>query len=139
MIDLVPKIYLLLECSKILPSSNIRILSYSHFTMRKAAILVAALLAIATLLAAGIPVLPGSASTIQEAQENPCSTIELDGGDVVIDCDFEGIGSLELSQTYPCSTTEQGGGDGNIWIDCDFEGIGELEADTEGTSSNGPP
>jgi hypothetical protein len=57
----------------------------------------------------------------------------------ICDCDFEGIGSLEVSQTYPCSTTEQGGGDGDIWIDCDFEGIGELEVETEGTPSNGPP
>jgi hypothetical protein len=107
--------------------------------MRKTAILMAFLLGIATLLAAGMTVLPVSASTIEETEGNPCSTTEIGGGDVVIDCDFEGIGSLEVSQTYPCSTTEQGGGDGDVWIDCDFEGIGELEVETEGTPSNGPP
>jgi hypothetical protein len=99
--------------------------------MRKTAILVAAVVAIATLLATGMTILPGSASTTEETQGNPCSTTEIGGGDVVIDCDFEGIGSLEISQTYPCSTTEQGSGDGNVWIDCDFEGIGELEAESE--------
>jgi hypothetical protein len=101
--------------------------------MRKTAILMAALLGIITLLAAGMTVLPASASTIEETQGSPCSTTEIGGGDVVIDCDFEGIGSLEISQTYPCSTTEQGGGDGDVWIDCDFEGIGELEVETEDT------
>jgi hypothetical protein len=96
--------------------------------MTKTVILMAAI-AIVTLLAAGITVLPGSASTIEETQGSPCSTTEIDGGDVVIDCDFEGIGSLEVSQTHPCSTTEQGSGEGDVWIDCDFEGIGELEVE----------
>jgi hypothetical protein len=97
--------------------------------MRKTAILMAVVVTIVTLLAAGITVPPGSASTIEETQGSPCSTTEIGGGDVVIDCDFEGIGSLEVSQTYPCSTTEQGSGDGDVWIDCDFEGIGELEVE----------
>jgi hypothetical protein len=97
--------------------------------MRETGILMASLLGIATLLAVGTTVLPVSASTIEETQGSPCSSTEIGGGDVVIDCDFEGIGSLEVSQTYPCSTTEQGSGDGDVWIDCDFEGIGELEVE----------
>jgi hypothetical protein len=59
-------------------------------------IFIAALLAAATLLAAGLVVFPGS---VQEAQANPCSSV-LTGGageaDTEIDCDFEGIGSLEI-------------------------------------------
>jgi hypothetical protein len=57
----------------------------------------AAVLAVATLLAAGLTVPPGS---VQEAQANPCSTTEEGGGDVDVDfnCDFEGIGSLEITE-----------------------------------------
>ena len=51
-----------------LPSSNIRILSYSHFTM-KTTILMAAVLA-ATVLATGLTVLP---SSVQEAQADICT------------------------------------------------------------------
>ena len=101
----------------------------------------AALLGIATLLAAGMTVLPASASTMEETQGSPCSTTEQGGGDgnTWIECDFEGIGSLEISQAHPCFTTEPGGGDDDIRIDCDFEGIGSLEVGTEGTPPNGPP
>jgi hypothetical protein len=57
----------------------------------------AAVLAVATVLAAGLAVLP---SSLQEAQGNPCSTTEEGGGDVDVDfnCDFEGIGSLEITE-----------------------------------------
>ena len=58
-------------------------------------IFIAAVLAAATLLAAGLVVFPGS---IQEAQANPCSSEEEGGGDVdaELNCDFTGIGSLEI-------------------------------------------
>jgi hypothetical protein len=58
-------------------------------------IFIAAVLAAATLLAAGLVVFPGS---VQEAQANPCSTEAENTGDVDTDynCDFEGIGSLEI-------------------------------------------
>jgi hypothetical protein len=109
--------------------------------MRKTAILVAAVVAIATLLAAGITGLPVRASTIQETQGSPCSTTEEggSGGDTWIDCDFEGVGKLKISQSHPCSTTQQNGGDSDVSIDCDFEGVGELEVETEDTAQNGPP
>jgi hypothetical protein len=111
--------------------------------MRKTAILVAAVMAIAILLAAGMTVLPVSASTILETQGNPCSTTEEggsgSGGDTWIDCDFEGVGKLKISQSHPCSTTQQNGGDSDVSIDCDFEGVGELEVETEDTAQNGPP
>ena len=67
---------------------------------RKTTILMAAMLAAATVIAAGLTVLPGS---VQEAQANPCSDIgqsnsagfaeELENE---IDCDFENIGSLVI-------------------------------------------
>jgi hypothetical protein len=60
------------------------------------AIFIAAMLAVATVLAAGLTVLP---SSVQEAAANPCST-EVEGGagevDTEYNCDFEGIGSLEI-------------------------------------------
>jgi hypothetical protein len=57
----------------------------------------AAVLALATVLAAGLAVLP---SSVQEAQANPCSTTEEGDVDVDVDfnCDFEGIGSLEITE-----------------------------------------
>jgi hypothetical protein len=61
-------------------------------------IFIAAMLAAATLLAAGLVVFPGS---VQEAQANPCSTeIEGNAGDVEpeYNCDFEGIGSLTIEE-----------------------------------------
>jgi hypothetical protein len=110
--------------------------------MRKTAILVAAVMAIAILLAAGMTVLPVSASTILETQGNPCSTTEEggsgSGGDTWIDCDFEGVGKLKVSQSHPC-IAEQNGGDGDISIDCDFEGVGEIEVESEDTPPNGSP
>jgi hypothetical protein len=58
-------------------------------------IFIAAVLAAATLLAAGLVVFPGS---VQEAQANPCSTEAENTADVDTEynCDFEGIGSLEI-------------------------------------------
>jgi hypothetical protein len=58
-------------------------------------IFIAAVLAAATLLAAGLVVFPGS---VQEAQANPCSTeaFETEDVDTEYNCDFEGIGSLEI-------------------------------------------
>jgi hypothetical protein len=74
----------------------------------KKTISIAAVFAAATLLAAGLVMLPGS---VQEVQANPCS-IQANGpggvhthpsgsGEVNTDynCDFEGIGSLELTET----------------------------------------
>jgi len=60
-------------------------------------IFIAAMLAAATLLAAGLVVFPGS---VQEAQANPCSTEAEDTGDVDTEynCDFEGIGSLVIEE-----------------------------------------
>jgi hypothetical protein len=69
---------------------------------RKTTGLMAAVLAMTTLLAAGLTVLPGS---VQEAQANPCSDIgqsnsqafsESEDLENEIDCDFEGIGSLVI-------------------------------------------
>ena len=54
-------------------------------------IFIAALLAAATLLAAGLVAFPGS---VQEAQANPCSVEANNANDADLDCDFEGIGSL---------------------------------------------
>jgi hypothetical protein len=66
-------------------------------TIKKTTILLAAVLAAATLLAAGLVVFPGS---VQEAQANPCSTEAENAGDVDTEynCDFEGIGSLEIEE-----------------------------------------
>jgi hypothetical protein len=70
----------------------------------KKTIFIAAMLAVATVLAAGLTVLP---SSVQDVQANPCSikangpgglTVE-NGGEVGdFDCDFEGIGSLEIEE-----------------------------------------
>jgi len=67
----------------------------------------ATVLAIATFLAAGLVVFPG---WVQETQANPCSikangpgglTVE-NGGEVGdFDCDFEGIGELEIAEAPP--------------------------------------
>jgi hypothetical protein len=58
-------------------------------------IFIAAMLAATTLLVAGLVAIPGS---VQEAQANPCSTEAFESDDVETEsnCDFEGIGSLEL-------------------------------------------
>jgi hypothetical protein len=68
----------------------------------KKTIFIATVLAAATLLAAGLVVFPGS---VQEAQANPCQYVNpqaevSQGGenDVHLDCDFEGIGSLEIAE-----------------------------------------
>jgi hypothetical protein len=65
-------------------------------------IFIATVLAAATLLAAGLVVFPGS---VQEAQANPCQYVNPNGevsqggeNDVHLDCDFEGIGSLEIEE-----------------------------------------
>jgi hypothetical protein len=67
-------------------------------TIKKTTVLMAAVLAVATVLAAGLVVFPGS---VQEAQANPCST-EVEGGadevETEYNCDFEGIGSLEIEE-----------------------------------------
>ena len=58
----------------------------------------AAVFAVATVLAAGLTVLP---ATVQEAQANPCSTSAQGGSpseDIDLNCDFEGIGSLEIEE-----------------------------------------
>jgi hypothetical protein len=70
----------------------------SSFTMKKTTVLMAAVIAVATVLAAGLVAFPGS---IQEAQANPCSA-EVEGGAGEVEnefnCDFEGIGSLEIEE-----------------------------------------
>jgi hypothetical protein len=70
--------------------------------MKKITVLMAAVLAVATVLAAGLTVLP---SSVQEAQANPCQYVNPNGevtqggeNDVHLDCDFEGIGSLEIGE-----------------------------------------
>jgi hypothetical protein len=64
--------------------------------MKNKTILMAAVLAVATVLAAGLTVLP---STVQEAQANPCSVdADSNANDADLDCDFEGIGSLEIEE-----------------------------------------
>jgi hypothetical protein len=76
----------------------------------KTTIFIASLLAAATLLAAGLVMLPGS---VQEVQANPCS-VQANGpggiaggqnsnnedseADLDTDCDFEGVGSLEFEE-----------------------------------------
>jgi hypothetical protein len=73
-------------------------------------IFIAAVFAAATLLTAGLVMLPGS---VQEVQANPCS-VQANGpggiaggqnsgnedseADLDTDCDFEGIGSLEIEE-----------------------------------------
>ena len=66
----------------------------------KTKVLMAAVLAVATVLAVGLMVLLGS---VQEAQANPCSDIGQSNSaffaeeqDNEIDCDWEGIGELEV-------------------------------------------
>jgi hypothetical protein len=95
--------YLLLECSNIVPSSNIPIHSYPHFTMNKK-VFIAAMLAVATVLAAGLAVLPGS---VQKAQANPCD-FEIDNSGNVAgitpsgdehECKF--IGPVTIFETPP--------------------------------------
>ena len=70
----------------------------------KKTIFIAAVFAAATLFAAGLVMLPGS---VQDVQANPCSikangpgglTVS-NGGEVGdFDCDFEGIGELEIAE-----------------------------------------
>jgi hypothetical protein len=78
--------------------------------MKNKTVLMAAVLAVATVLAAGLTVLPNS---VQEAQANPCS-IQANGpggiaggqqsenddseADLDTDCDFEGVGSLQFEE-----------------------------------------
>jgi hypothetical protein len=100
-LDLLLQIYLLLKSSPIILSSNIRLLSYFTFrlSMNKT-IFVAAVLAAATVLTAGLTVLP---SSVQEARANPCSTYDTDTVPVDIDaeynCDFDGIGSMDIEES----------------------------------------
>jgi hypothetical protein len=77
----------------------------------KKTIFIATVLAAATLLAAGLVMLPGS---VQEVQANPCS-IQANGpggiaggqmsdnfdseADLDTDCDFEGVGSIFLEES----------------------------------------
>jgi hypothetical protein len=67
-------------------------------------IFIAAVFAAATLLAAGLVMLPGS---VQDVQANPCSVqangpggVDVSNGGEVgdFDCDFEGIGELEIAE-----------------------------------------
>ena len=59
-------------------------------------IFIAALLAAATLLAAGLVVFPGS---VQEAQANPCYTSSPAGQvDEKFNCELEVIGSLYINE-----------------------------------------
>jgi len=76
----------------------------------KKTIFIAAVFAAATLLAAGLVMLPGS---VQEVQANPCS-VQANGpggiaggqnsdnvdseADLDTDCDFEGVGSLTIAE-----------------------------------------
>jgi hypothetical protein len=78
--------------------------------MKNKTVLMAAVLAVATVLAVGLTVLP---SSIQEAQANPCS-VQANGpggiaggqnsgnddseADLETDCDFEGVGSITLEE-----------------------------------------
>jgi hypothetical protein len=80
-------------------------------------VFVAAVLAAATLVAAGLVMFP---SSVQEAQaNNPCIT------NAELDCDLEGIGSLE-TDADTCSTTDpQNANAANV--DCDFKWIGDLK------------
>jgi hypothetical protein len=73
-------------------------------------IFIAAVFAAATLLAAGLVMLPGS---VQDVQANPCS-VQANGpggiaggqnsnnedseADIETDCDFEGVGSLQFEE-----------------------------------------
>jgi uncharacterized membrane protein len=109
-LDIILQLDILLKSSNILLSSNIRIPSYPHFTMKKT-IFIAAMLAVATVLAAGLTVLP---SSVQEAQANPCATESVAevansgdgdsaaaGGDVTAnddlrDCTFIGLGNINI-------------------------------------------
>ncbi|MGI0001849.1 MAG: hypothetical protein ACRD42_02095 [Nitrososphaeraceae archaeon] len=66
--------------------------------MKKTTVLMAAVLAVATVLAAGLTVLP---SSVQEAQANPCSEIDQNNGgeddlENEVDCDWENNGSYEV-------------------------------------------
>jgi hypothetical protein len=66
-------------------------------TIKKTTVLMAAVLAVATVLAAGLTVLP---SSVQEAQANPCSVdADSNANDAHLNCDFEGIGSLEIEES----------------------------------------
>jgi hypothetical protein len=109
-LDLVLSIYLLLKSSYILPSSNIRLLSYSHFTMNKT-IFIAAMLAVVTVLAAGLAVLP---SSIQEAQANPCAS------EVELDSEQSQSGDLNADISTSTSDDER---------ECNFVGPVDLEED----------
>jgi hypothetical protein len=81
--------------------------------MQKITVFMATVLAIATFLAAGLVVFPG---WVQETQANPCS-VQANGpggiaggqnsdnedsaADLDTDCDFEGIGELEIAEAPP--------------------------------------
>ena len=59
-------------------------------------IFIGAMIAVATILGVGLTVLPGS---VQEAQANPCSVdADSNANDADLDCDFEGIGSIEIEE-----------------------------------------
>jgi hypothetical protein len=85
---------------------------YFHILFRmKTASLMAAMLAVATVIAVGLTILP---SSVQEAQANPCSTTSEQGGgppgpfppppglfpsgdDIDLNCDFEN-GNFEITE-----------------------------------------
>ena len=77
-------------------------------------IFIAAMLAVATVLAAGLTVLP---SAVQEAQANPCATeLEAEG-----EADSEGTTSLTQPQTNTIP--------GNDNRECNFNGPVEFDED----------
>jgi hypothetical protein len=64
--------------------------------MNKLTVLMAAILTVTMVLAAGLSVLP---NLVQEAQANPCYTSGFAGQvDEEFNCDFEGIGSLYINE-----------------------------------------
>ena len=81
--------------------------------MNKTPILMAAVLAIATVLAAGLTVLP---SSVQEAQANPCSTeVEQD-----TEIDADGEATTSSSSSIDSQNDER---------ECNFVGPVELDED----------
>jgi hypothetical protein len=72
-------------------------------TLKKTTVLMAAVIAVATVLAAGLTVLP---SSVQEAQANPCSNVatgEVNGGEGNAEGDSTAAGGDITTSDQECS------------------------------------
>jgi hypothetical protein len=136
---------LLLKGRNILPTLNIRIISYSLLvTMNKATVLMASILAVATALAAGLVVLT---LPLQDADaETPCNVFptDIDADEISNNCDFYGNTEIDASSSGGLIGIPRLGGGANpcnidtldidaeeVENNCDFYGNTKIDASSE--------